>query len=263
MAECTVRGVRFHVQRLGGGEATVVLLHGLIMDNLSSWYFTLANPLARRATVLLYDLRGHGKSERTPSGYRLDEMVDDLAGILEAMRLADRRIVLVGHSFGGVLASAFALRFPRQIDRLAFIDGQLSDPEWIVQMQQTLRLQGERRDRLILKRFRHWLGRHSERKRNRLAQQAYELVHNTSLVDDLAAFPCCTDQQLASLRSPALAIYGANSDVLRHGERLARTLRRCELHVLPGCTHSVFWEATEKVKSLLLPWMLQDDPVSV
>ena len=69
MAEIVARGVRFHVQHLdlslGGNHPDrplVVFLHGLVMDNLSSWYFTVANPVARIADVLLYDLRGHGKS---------------------------------------------------------------------------------------------------------------------------------------------------------------------------------------------------------
>ena len=47
MAEVEVRGLDFHFLRLGGGEPTVVFLHGLVMDNLSSWYFTVANPMAR------------------------------------------------------------------------------------------------------------------------------------------------------------------------------------------------------------------------
>ncbi len=41
MAEVIAGGVRFHVQRLGGGDRTVVFLHGLVMHNLSSWYFTV------------------------------------------------------------------------------------------------------------------------------------------------------------------------------------------------------------------------------
>ena len=52
MPEVEANGLRFHVQHLTGGEATgeprpqVVMLHGLVIDNLSSWYYTLANPLA-------------------------------------------------------------------------------------------------------------------------------------------------------------------------------------------------------------------------
>ena len=64
MAEVEVRGLKLHVQRLGEGGRPVVFLHGLVMDNLSSWYFTVANPVAQQRSVLLYDLRGHGRSGR-------------------------------------------------------------------------------------------------------------------------------------------------------------------------------------------------------
>jgi len=46
MADVVANGVRHHVQRLGRGDRTVVFVHGLVMDNLSSWYFTVANPVA-------------------------------------------------------------------------------------------------------------------------------------------------------------------------------------------------------------------------
>jgi pimeloyl-ACP methyl ester carboxylesterase len=108
VAEVVARGVRFHILRLGRGETTVVFLHGLIIDNLSSFYLTLANPTARNAQVLLYDLRGHGKSERTPAGYGVADMVADLAAILNVLGIT-RPVQLVGTSFGGLLALAFAV----------------------------------------------------------------------------------------------------------------------------------------------------------
>ncbi|MFO0759254.1 MAG: alpha/beta fold hydrolase [Byssovorax sp.] len=88
MADITARGLRFHVQRLGApqeGAPVVVFLHGLVMDNLSSFYFTLANPAAQLGEVVLYDLRGHGKSARPAAGYGLDEMVADLDALLRAL----------------------------------------------------------------------------------------------------------------------------------------------------------------------------------
>src|SRR5947207_7958536 len=107
MAEVAARGLTFHVQRLGSADAraTVVFLHGLVMDNLSSFYFTLANPVAQVASVILYDLRGHGRSERPPDGYGLGEMVADLDALLDALGVA-RPVILVGNSFGGLLALA-------------------------------------------------------------------------------------------------------------------------------------------------------------
>ena len=68
MAEVVARGLRFHVIKLGWEQPetvpTVLFLHGLIMDNLSSWYFTAATAVARCCRVLLMDLRGHGRSGR-------------------------------------------------------------------------------------------------------------------------------------------------------------------------------------------------------
>jgi len=72
MADVVANGVRHHVQRFGKGERTVVFIHGLVMDNLSSFYFTLANPIAETCDVICYDLRGHGMSERPPTGYTVD-----------------------------------------------------------------------------------------------------------------------------------------------------------------------------------------------
>ena len=84
MADAIVRGARLHYQLIDGarGGVAVVFLHGLVMDNLASWYFTVANPVAQHADVLLYDLRGHGKSERPRDGYTLPEMVADLAELI-------------------------------------------------------------------------------------------------------------------------------------------------------------------------------------
>ena len=63
MVDVVANGVRHHVQRLGAGVPPVVFVHGLVMDNLSSFYFTLANPVAARTEAILYDLRGHGGTE--------------------------------------------------------------------------------------------------------------------------------------------------------------------------------------------------------
>jgi pimeloyl-ACP methyl ester carboxylesterase len=254
MAEVQVGGVRFHVQRLGTGPRLVVFLHGLVMDNLSSWYFTLANPVAGFAEVLLYDLRGHGWSERPATGYALPQMVADLAGILDALRLGSRPATLVGNSYGALVALAFAVARPAQVEALVLVDGHLSDESWAASMQKTLRLAGPERDQLILQAFRHWLGRHSARKRNRLAVNAQALVEKTSLVEDIGKTPDY-GPQLGGVRCPVLAIYGEESDILVHGQRLAAGLPSCDLRVYPGCSHSVIWEATERLQRDVTEWL--------
>jgi pimeloyl-ACP methyl ester carboxylesterase len=245
MADVVANGVRHHVQRFGRGERTVVFIHGLVMDNLSSFYFTLANPIAERADVILYDLRGHGMSERPATGYTVETLVADLAALLDALEVT-RPVDIVGNSFGGLLALAFAAAHPERVARLALIDAHTGVDGWAAQMTATLALQGAERDTKIFESFKSWLGRHSERKRNRLAKNAQELVERTSLVADLRGSPALA---LGGITATTLALYGETSDVRVHGEALARALPNATLVVLPGCTHSVLWEATAEVRA--------------
>jgi pimeloyl-ACP methyl ester carboxylesterase len=250
MADVIANGVRHHVQWLGAGERTVVFVHGLVMDNLSSFYFTVANPVAESARVMLYDLRGHGLSERPRSGYAVADLVADLDALV-----GDRRVAVVGNSFGGLLALAFAAAHPARVTKLALIDAHDGTAGWAAQMAATLGLRGEARDAKIGETFQSWLGRHSERKRNRLARAAEELVERTSLIADLRASPPLTDEQLARITCPTLALYGERSDVRARGEQLAQTLPACTLHVLPDCTHSVLWEATATVRDRVVEFL--------
>lgn len=252
MADVTARGVRLHVQRIAAAAGTaggpaIVFVHGLVMDNLSSFYFTLANPASRLGDVVLYDLRGHGRSERPPSGYTLGDMVADLAALLDALGVGGP-VVLVGNSFGGLLALAFAAAFPARAGGLVLIDAHLGEAGWTERMAATLELQGEARDRRIAESFASWLGRHSERKSTRLARSAAALVYETSLVRDLQASPSLGATELASVRCPVLALYGASSDLRAEAGHLAGVLPSCDLRIYEGCSHSILWEATARVR---------------
>lgn len=255
MAEVETRGLSFHVQRMGAGDRTVVFLHGLVMDNLSSWYFTVANRAAESADVVLYDLRGHGKTSRPKTGYSIAEMVADLDALLDGLGVDDGKVDLVGNSFGGLLAVAYAAAHPDRVSGLALVDGQVHDAAWGAQMKATLGLRGRDAEVEIARSFKHWLGRHSERKRNRLAANARALVLETSLVEDIANSPPTSDDDLRRIICPVLALYGEHSDVLHHGERLAEVLPDCRMKVYPGCTHSILWEKTTELRDDLLEWI--------
>jgi pimeloyl-ACP methyl ester carboxylesterase len=252
VAEVTVGGVSLHVQRLGDEPADVVFVHGLVMDNLSSWYFTVANPVAQLRGVRLYDLRGHGRSERPADGYDLDTLVEELIGLLDAEGL--ERVHLVGNSFGGLLAVACALRHPSRVSGLVLVDALLPRQGWGEAMVGTLASTGEERDATIERVFASWLGRHSSRKRNRLAKQAGALVEGTTLLADLRGSASWTDDAFAALTMPILAIYGAESDVLGDGELLAEVGSNVVFDVFDGCSHSVIWEATSEVRDRIVQW---------
>ena len=255
MAEVEARGVTFHVVRLGHGETTVVFLHGLVMDNLSSWYFTVANPVAQAADVVLFDLRGHGQTERPPDGYTVSSLVADIDALLDVLVPDGRPVEIVGNSFGGLLALAYTLAHPERVRGLALVDANMSDEAWGSEVARAFALKGEERDQMILKYAYRWAGRNSERKINRLITTAHQLVRGTTMVDDLASSPPVSDADLATIRCPVLALYGADSELLDRGERLARNVPNCEVRLFPGCTHLLLWEATEELKRQLTEWV--------
>lgn len=256
MSRVRVNGIDLHVQRLGGPQPSpgpVVFLHGLVMDNLSSWYFTVANKVAVHREVVLYDLRGHGKSQRPERGYHIEDLMADLAALLDALDIKTP-VGLVGNSFGGLLALAFAAAQPTRVERIALVDAHIGARGWGQAMAATLSLDGQERDRKIAESFKSWLGRHSARKTTRLAQAAHALVYRTSLVQDLRASPGLSRENLAAIECPVLAIYGEHSDIRQDADRLASMLPRCRVTVLPGCSHSVLWEATAEVSRAIEEW---------
>jgi pimeloyl-ACP methyl ester carboxylesterase len=255
--EVSVRGLRLHVERLGQGDRTVVFLHGLVLDNLSSFYFTLAPAVACIAEVILYDLRGHGKSERPPRGYSVADMLADLAVLLDELGIR-RPVYLVAHSFGGLVAMAFAAAYPDRVAGMALLEPLVGEEGWGDQMAYTLTLEGEERDRQIASAFRGWLDRHSNKRRNllgRIAQEMLDFVHKTSLVEDLRTSKPMAPADVAAIQCPMLVLFGEHSNVLEPGRRVLGGLPRCELSVIPGCTHSVLWEATADVRSQLVEWL--------
>src|SRR5213079_2620368 len=89
----------------------VVLVHA-VTSNQAVWVFTgLVEAVAADGfRVTSYDLRGHGVSDRPPTGYTSAVMAEDLRQLHAALGLGPA--LLVGHSFGGVVATHTALLAP-------------------------------------------------------------------------------------------------------------------------------------------------------
>jgi len=113
------RGLRQHYQQLGDGP-DVVLIHALT-SNLSSWLLTgIAGALASEYRVTMYDWRGHGASDVTPDGYTSRQLAEDFAHLHQALELGPA--VLVGHSYGGVIAMHAASRYPDRVAGVVLSD---------------------------------------------------------------------------------------------------------------------------------------------
>ena len=265
MAEVVARGVRLHVQRLTPRhrpcrpEHPVVFIHGLGMDNLSSFYYTLANPVAHAgAEVILYDLRGHGLSERPRTGYQVRDSVADLAALLDALAI-EGPVHLVGNSYGGIVALGFAVAHPHRVASMVLIEAHFSVAGWAEQIaaeQSTIDtvLAGDA--------LRSWLDRLG-RKVTRLAEMADDLLNRTTFLADLKAVQPIPMSRLRTLSCPVRAIYGEHSDVVNYARELDTYLPHCVLTVLAGCGHSVLMDATPALREIVLDWFATQIPSGV
>lgn len=110
-------GLRFHLVEAGQGPL-VLLLHGF-PEFWYGWRHQIG-ALAERFRVVVPDLRGYNLSDKPASGYRLDHLVADVEGLVEA--LGEERAAIVGHDWGGAIAWATAMWAPRRVERLAILN---------------------------------------------------------------------------------------------------------------------------------------------
>lgn len=105
--------------RLDGERGPWVLLsHGLATD-LSMWD-ELTEALKDRYRVLRYDARGHGASAAPDGDYSLDQLVDDAAGILDALDI--KQTLFDGLSMGGMVGLGLMIRHPHKIKGAVIAD---------------------------------------------------------------------------------------------------------------------------------------------
>jgi pimeloyl-ACP methyl ester carboxylesterase len=282
VADVVANGVRFHVQRMGNGPRTVVFLHGFLIDNLSGFYLTLSHALADRYSLVMYDLRGHGRSERPAEGYSLSQMTLDLDALLRELGLGQDTVTLIGNSSGVTLALAFAARFPARVEGLVLIDGVIDAREfarrllstmlteegdvppdgddiwanWIKQhyIGDQLDRDGEDTSRL--------LGRLDGQRRSPLLDAARGLVYKTDFVANLRGDPPYEEDDLRVITCPVLALYGNESDINAEAERLHRLIPHAEVVFVPEAGHGILRQAAGRMREEVTDWLRRTDRVA-
>lgn len=117
-------GAELHVQSAGEGSPPVLLEAGIAASSLS---WSLVQPrIAEFTRVMSYDRAGFAWSEPCHCPRTPDQILAELDILV---RLAGARCVLVGHSFGGLIARLYASRFPDNVAGLVLVDPALMG-EW-------------------------------------------------------------------------------------------------------------------------------------
>lgn len=276
----TADGRRLAYHRVGSGPTVVCHPGG---PGFSSLYLSNLGGLDEELELVLLDPRGTGSSgpARDPRAYRIDDYADDLEELRGHLGL--ERMLLLGHSHGGVAAIAYAARHPERIQRLilastlprhgteqeaamqAAIESRSGEP-WYGDAVAALRaeLEGTFADGrelmgLVARMMPMYFASYGE------AERAY--------VDTLAADELSVDATrlwekeifesfdlrplLPRLRMPTLVITGAEDFITgpaAAGE-LVEGIPEPEMVVLPGVGHMIFVEAPEAFREAVLSFL--------
>ena len=103
----------------GGDGPPVMALHGLASS--AHWYDIVAPLIRNDFRIVAPDQRGHGQTTQAPSGYDWATLSNDVSGLMN--HLGIRQAAVLGHSWGGHVASGLAVYAPERVSRVVMIDG--------------------------------------------------------------------------------------------------------------------------------------------
>ncbi|RLK58677.1 alpha/beta fold hydrolase [Actinokineospora cianjurensis] len=260
MPELKVNGLRTNYQLLPGAvgpdpwraNETVVFIHGMGTDSLASFYLTLAPPVAAAGIdVISYDLRGHGRSERPVSGYALADFVADLDELLCALTVT-HPVHLVGNSFGGTIAYAYAAAHPYRVRSVVAIESEPPTEIWAAKMAgilaATTRMLGVEENY-------EWIEATFGAHHRRLARLAAARFTATTMADEVATGPMMTAPEVAAITCPVLSILGRHGYQADDLDAVTASLPGGEAFVFEDQGHSVLVERHRAVRGLLVEWV--------
>lgn len=261
-------------------EREILLIHGL-NANMAFWHPVLTRELGARRFVVMYDQRGHGRSDMPPSGYTSTELAHDAAAVLDTYGV--RQADVIAHSFGSAVALQLARLFPHRVRSIVLLDARLP------LLQPALKL-GDWPD---FERWRASLGAAGERLDPDLdldstlplylgadlREAGRDLVANgfapmgggrrgaaryRSLLEGTSAavdYKSCDGLDVESLRTvecPVLAIYGSRSPFLETLTALQRELPSCEGRIVNEGGHNFPVRFPEHTARLVLDFLDAD-----
>ena len=226
---------KLHIRRMGRADnhaLPVVMLHGAFTGSLASWWMTCAPRVAKFNPVVLYDLRGHGLSQRPAEGYRLADHLDDLARVTAGLGPC----ALVGHSLGGWIAIEAARAWPDRVSALVGVDVPI----------------GAKRPRTSHEAAEaDTASKGTPRARRRHHQLS---LAETSFRSDLAAEAPLDVADLASLRCPTLMAFGRQSPFVDGAELARAALGTNSVQMFDG-GHALHLDATADLSDAITQFL--------
>jgi len=131
-----VGGRRLHITQSGERGPAVVFESGISASCLN--WTRVRDLVAHFTRCYTYDRASLGWSDPTNAPRIVSQIVEELHALLQAASVSSP-VVLVGHSFGGLLVRAYALKYPEQVAGLVLVDP-LSPREWLQPRDEQVRM---------------------------------------------------------------------------------------------------------------------------
>jgi pimeloyl-ACP methyl ester carboxylesterase len=112
------KGVKLAYEEKGSGSPTFLFVHGWTCDR--SFFKPQADHFAKRHRTVSVDLRRHGESDKPGGAYPISAYVDDLAHLIDTLKLG--KVVAVGHSMGGITVLELGARHPDKVAAIVMVD---------------------------------------------------------------------------------------------------------------------------------------------
>jgi pimeloyl-ACP methyl ester carboxylesterase len=240
------------------GDGIPVLLSGALCTTAENYRFNVEPLVEAGAQLILWDYRGHGKSDSPPdaSAYHIDQILDDMGRVLD-WAAPGRPAIVGGLSFGGLASLHFAYRNPQRVRGLLLIDSGpgFKNPDaqakWEATVGKTasyLENKGaaafvESRAAATLVGLRPELPAAQAASRAIAAQDPAGLALFARRVAALA--PPIIDE-LPEIEVPALVMIGElDKPYLRAADVMTARLPQAKRHTIPGAGHIVNIEASD------------------
>jgi 2-hydroxymuconate-semialdehyde hydrolase len=234
----------------------VVLLHG--MSTSADSFREIMNGLAADHWLIAPDLPGFGYSENTEP-YTVPHLVEWLAAFIDVLALPS--VVLLGHSFGGIVATSYALAYPEEVRSLVLVAPAVlvagNYPEWLRKMGKTLGLVevGVKLSRVFLARQIRVPFYDASRQPEGIWQRRlndYQLSRASAAAMNAAAFYDIRPR-LKEIGHETLVVWGENDPVLPAADAttVAQLMPKAKLHLLAQCGHVPVLEHVDEVSELV------------
>jgi pimeloyl-ACP methyl ester carboxylesterase len=129
MPRIITNGVELHYEEAGRGPETIVFAHGLLMSG--RMFDAQVAALSDRYRCIAFDHRGQGKSATPFTGYDMDTLAEDAAGLIRALGAGPCHFV--GLSMGGFVGMRLAVRYPELLRSLALMATTAGpEPHWVL-----------------------------------------------------------------------------------------------------------------------------------